>query len=157
MYMKKTLIGGVLVIIVGAYVWWSSSKNAMPVVNTTVPTTDTATTTPIEPAKGSTPPSTKPVSTAQYKDGTYNGSVATSVYGAVQVSVIVSGGKITDVKTLQAPTGGRSGELSVSSTAALRTETLTAQSAKVDIISGATQTSEAFQQSLQVALTAAKA
>jgi uncharacterized protein with FMN-binding domain len=69
------------------------------------------------------------------------------------VQVIVSGGKITDVKALQYPTD-RPQSAYISSVAIpyLHDEVLKAQSAQIDIISGATFTSDSYAQSLQSAL-----
>jgi uncharacterized protein with FMN-binding domain len=90
---------------------------------------------------------------AQYKDGTYTGSVADAYYGNVQVSVTVSGGQITDVKFLQYP-NSHSTSVFINQQAMpyLKEETLKAQNANVQLISGATFTSQAFVQSLQSAL-----
>ena len=104
-------------------------------------------------APAATPP---PTSSANYKDGTYTGQVADAYYGNVQVSVTISGGKITGVKFLQYP-NSHSVSVIINQQAMpyLRQETIKAQSANVQIISGATFTSEAFQQSLQSALSKA--
>jgi uncharacterized protein with FMN-binding domain len=91
--------------------------------------------------------------TGQYKDGTYTGSVADAYYGNVQVQAIVQNGAIADVQFLQYPSdSGTSAGISQRSMPLLKTEAISVQSAKVDIISGATQTSQAFQQSLSAAL-----
>ena len=90
-----------------------------------------------------------------YKDGTYTGDIVYNGYGDVQVAAVVSGGKITDIQFLQMPSGGHSSEVTSVASPMLKQEALQAQSANVDIVSGATQTSEAFMQSLQAALTKA--
>lgn len=92
--------------------------------------------------------------TVKYKDGTYTGnSVAASQYGNIQVKVIISGGKITDVQFLQFPnTPGHTTEVSTSVMPVLKQETIAAQSSNVDLVSGATQTTEGFIQTLQSAL-----
>ena len=64
----------------------------------------------------------------------------------------MSGGQITDVKTLALPSGGRSGQIAAYAAPQLRSEVLTAQSAQVNTVSGATYTSEGYLQSLQSAL-----
>lgn len=102
-----------------------------------------------------TPP---PASAGQYKNGTYKGSVADAVYGSVQVSATISGGTLTSVKLLQYPNApGHTSEVSQFALPQLVQEAISAQSASVDVVSGATQTSEAFQQSLGAALSAAAA
>ena len=76
-------------------------------------------------------------------------------YGPVQVSVTIENGQVTDVTALELPSGGRSGRISEQAEPILRTEALSAQSASIDGVSGATYTSEAYAQSLQAALVAA--
>ncbi len=85
--------------------------------------------------------------------GTFSGSSASTPFGNVQVEVVVSAGKITDVKALQL-TGPDGRSVSISNYAApiLRSEVLKAQSAKVSSVSGATYTSEGYLKSLQSAI-----
>jgi len=94
--------------------------------------------------------------TGRYKDGTYTGSSADAYYGNVQVSATISGGKITDVKFLQYPnTHQTSVAINQQAMPYLKQEAIQAQGSNVQVISGATFTSQAFQQSLQVALSQA--
>jgi uncharacterized protein with FMN-binding domain len=91
--------------------------------------------------------------TASYKDGTATGSVITTRYGDVQMEVTISGGVIVDVTALQLPDrDGRSRSIASQAEPILREEALTAQSANIDLLSGATYTSDAYAQSLQSAL-----
>lgn len=84
---------------------------------------------------------------------TYTGPVVENPYGPVQVSVTEQRGKIVDVKALQMPTEHQlSQEISEQVAPMLRTEALQAQSAEINVISGATYTSESFASSLQAAL-----
>ncbi len=101
------------------------------------------------------PPAPKP--TGQYVDGQYTGSVADAYYGNIQVQVTISGGKITDVAFLQYPSD-RSYSRYVNGQAMpyLKAEAIQSQNANVDIVSGATDSSQAFQQSLASALAQAK-
>ncbi len=90
---------------------------------------------------------------SNYKDGTYTGASENTVYGNVQISVVVSGGKITDINFLQMPDSeGHSQEVTAFAEPLLKQVTLQKQSAQIDFVSGATQTSEGYQQSLQAAL-----
>ena len=74
-------------------------------------------------------------------------------FGPVQVQVVMNGQKITDITALQLPSDRRrSQEISSYAEPILRTEALQAQSAKIDIVSGATYTSDGYAQSLQSAL-----
>lgn len=96
--------------------------------------------------------------TGQYKDGTYTGSVTDAYYGNVQVSAIVSGGKISSVSFLQYPdTHSESVMINRQAMPYLQQEAIQAQNAQVQIVSGATFTSQAFIQSLSAALSQAKA
>jgi uncharacterized protein with FMN-binding domain len=90
------------------------------------------------------------------RDGTVTGQLIDMRYGPVQVEVTIAGGRITDVTALQLPEGGRSGRISSFAEPNLRSEVLTAQSATIDIVSGATYTSDAYAQSLQSALDQAR-
>ncbi|PZE23912.1 MULTISPECIES: FMN-binding protein [unclassified Curtobacterium] len=96
-------------------------------------------------------------STATFTDGTFTGSTVSTQYGDVQVQVTVSGGKITAVTPLHL-TDAEQRSVMISEQAAplLEDEVLSAQSADVDTISGATYTSDAYLQSLQAALDEAR-
>jgi len=118
----------------------TTAANTTPVQTTPLDTTSTASATPAP---------------SSYKDGNYTGTAVDNGYGIVQVEAIVSGGKLTDVKFLSMPSGGHSSEVAAFAEPQLLNEALTKQSAKVDIVSGATQDSEAFAQSLQAALSQA--
>jgi uncharacterized protein with FMN-binding domain len=80
------------------------------------------------------------------------GDTVQTRYGPVQVRLAVSGSGITGVDVLQYPSGGHNQELSSYALPILVQETLDAQSAQVDMVSGATYTSAGYQQSLQSAL-----
>jgi uncharacterized protein with FMN-binding domain len=80
------------------------------------------------------------------------GSSVAMPYGNVQVAVTFTGTKITSVQTLRAPNGGRSGQINGYATPILGQEAVAAGSAKIDSVSGATYTSEAYMQSLQSAI-----
>ncbi|MFA6278713.1 MAG: FMN-binding protein [Candidatus Paceibacterota bacterium] len=122
-----------------------TSNTTQPIAAQNVPT-QTATTTTQSP---------KPL--GLYRDGTYVGTPADAYYGTVQVQAIIQNGKIADVKFLQHPSD-RSTSVAVNNYAMpiLIREAIVAQNARVDTASGATFTSEAFQQSLASALTQAK-
>jgi len=96
--------------------------------------------------------------TVAYKDGTYTGSAVDVIYGNVQVKVTISGGKISDVQFLDYPKDrSHSVQLSTMAMPILTQEAIQAQSANVNTVSGATETSGGFSQSLQTALNQAKA
>ena len=87
---------------------------------------------------------------------TYSGSVAQTRWGPVQVTITVSDGKITDVAVPTYPSGnGRDQEINAYALPILRQETISAQNADIDAVSGATVTSDGYKESLQAALDAA--
>ena len=95
-------------------------------------------------------------SSSAYRDGTYTGASEDAYYGNVQVAVTVSGGKITNVKFLQYPNDrNTSVMINMQAMPYLTQEAIQAQSAQVDGVSGATQTSRAFIESLRSALSQA--
>ena len=105
-----------------------------------------------------TPTPTSGTTTAAYRDGTVQGPVISTRYGDVQVQVTISGGAITDVTALELPSrDGRSQRIASIAEPILRQEALTAQSARIDLLSGATYTSDGYARSLQSALDAARA
>jgi uncharacterized protein with FMN-binding domain len=84
---------------------------------------------------------------------TYSGSVAQTRWGPVQVTITVSGGKITDVAIPIYPNGNpRDEEINAYALPVLTQETLSTQSADIDTVSGATVTSDGYKESLQAAL-----
>jgi uncharacterized protein with FMN-binding domain len=101
-------------------------------------------------------PSTAGSSTSPVKSSssaTYTGSAETTRYGVVQVQVTVSGKKITNVSFVQLTAfDGRSEQINSAAAPILLQETLSAQSAHVDSVSGASYTSEGYLASLQSAL-----
>jgi uncharacterized protein with FMN-binding domain len=86
---------------------------------------------------------------------TYTGNLVSTQFGDVQVQITVTDGAITDVQALALPVGGHSGQISNIVAPMLRNEALAAQSASIDVISGATYTSRGYATSLQAALDAA--
>jgi uncharacterized protein with FMN-binding domain len=138
--MKKFLIGIVVVAVFVAYILYERSAQNVIITN------GNSTTTSIESS-----------STSKFKDGTYTGPVADAFYGPMQVQVIIQGGKISDIKFLQYPNHlGHTSEVSASALPILKQEAIQSQSANVDTISGATQTTDGFKQSLEGALSLAR-
>ena len=84
---------------------------------------------------------------------TYTGDAVQTRWGPVQVQISVSGGRVTEVTTLQYPSGNpRDEEINAYALPVLRESALAAQSADIDLVSGATVTSEGYVGSLQSAL-----
>ncbi|MDX6639665.1 MAG: hypothetical protein QOF12_676 [Solirubrobacteraceae bacterium] len=103
------------------------------------------------PTAGSTASSTTSTSTKGNK--TFDGAVESNQYGNVQVRITVAGGKIVDVSAEQLPQGDpRSAQISSYAEPQLRQEALTAQSASINTVSGASYTSAGYQASLQSAI-----
>jgi uncharacterized protein with FMN-binding domain len=81
------------------------------------------------------------------------GEVVNGPYGPSQVAVTLSGSKITKVTVLQhTDDGANSQQIDGNALPKLTAETLTAQSAKIDAVSGASYTSAGYIKSLQSAL-----
>ena len=92
-------------------------------------------------------------STTAATGGTVTGEVAQTRWGPVQVQLAIESGRITGVTVLQYPNGnGRDREINADALPILTQQTLTAQSADIDMVSGATVTSEGYLTSLQSAL-----
>lgn len=120
------------------------------------PTTDATTSDTTSPtAPASAPPSTTaPASTRR----TATGPDVPNRFGDVQVRVTMSGGRLVEVAAVVLPTDRpRSAQISQQAAPILRSEALAAQSANIDIVSGATYTSESYARSLQGAIDAARA
>jgi len=88
--------------------------------------------------------------------GTFTGDAVDTRYGPVQVQITVSGGRITAAQTLQVPQeSSRDVRINSAAVPILNDETVQAQSAQIDTVSGATYTSEGYTRSLQSAIDAA--
>ncbi|MEU0913701.1 FMN-binding protein [Streptomyces althioticus] len=110
-------------------------------------------------AAGGAPPAAESVQggARPIGDGTVTGDAAQTQYGAVQVRLTVSGGKITRAEAVQAPKGGQSDQVTSNAVPRLNQAAVQAQSADIDAVSGATYTSAGYQESLQSALDKARA
>lgn len=118
---------------------------AAAVVNTPVPTWTSAR------ASIATAPATRTPAQGAYKDGSYTGT-GNSRRGGFDVAVTVHGGRITDVQIMRAFT-----QYPASRVAALPGQVVARQSARVDNVSGATYSAQAFQQAVAAALARATA
>ena len=84
---------------------------------------------------------------------TVTGSVAQTQWGPVEVQLRVSNRKITRVSVLQYPNGnGKDQEINSQALPILTQETVSKQSANIDMVSGATVTSNGYIESLQSAI-----
>lgn len=81
------------------------------------------------------------------------GDVADTQYGPVQVRITVSGGKVTAADAVKAPdSDANSRQIAAGAIPKLNQAAVTAQSAQIDAVSGASYTSEGYITSLQSAL-----
>jgi uncharacterized protein with FMN-binding domain len=87
----------------------------------------------------------------------YNGKLVATKYGPIQVRITVSAGKITDITAVATPAGSpRTEKINADALPQLRARALSAQSADIDTVSGATYTSAGYRESLQAAITSAR-
>lgn len=104
-------------------------------------------------ASSSAAPSAAPSSSAAATSADYTGQAVETRYGTVQVKVSVRSRKITDVSFVQLTSfDGRSEQINAEAGPILLQQTLSAQSAQIDGVSGATYTSQGYEESLQSAL-----
>ena len=84
---------------------------------------------------------------------TYDGAVASTRWGDVQVRITVTNGKVTASEAIAYPNGnGHDQQINAYAIPILNQEAVAAQSAKISMVSGATVTSQGYLQSLQSAL-----
>lgn len=147
--MKKIILSLSVIAAFGLYVWHARTdqEGGKVAANTTLPQKSA--------------PSTATVATtttsAAYKDGSYTGSTADAYYGNIQVRAVISGGKLTNVEFLQYPNDHHESRLiNEQAMPLLKQEAIQAQTAQVDGVSGATDTSQAFIESLNAALNQAR-
>jgi uncharacterized protein with FMN-binding domain len=116
------------------------------------PTTSPATTTPADEG-ASNPAPTTPTTVAPSGARTATGNVTQYRYGELSVTVTERNGRISDLEMASlSETDSRSVAIDDQAIPQLRQEVLTAQSANIDGVSGATFTSEAYATSVQSAL-----
>ncbi len=117
-------------------------------------------TTAAEAGTSATSASTSSASTTSYASTTsssasqtYTGDAVQTRYGTVQVQASVSGSTITDVTAIASPNGDHeSAQISAYAIPQLQQQAVAAQSASISGVSGASYTSQGFEQSLQSAL-----
>lgn len=108
------------------------------------------------PRATATVPAPTATASGAYRDGSYAGSQADANWGTVQVLAVITNGQISDVQFSQFPNHrNRSKEINSQAMPLLTQEAIQSQQAQVDVVSGATDTSDAFIQSLASALSQA--
>ena len=94
-----------------------------------------------------------PASRRTVRHGTFTGDPIHTPYGTMRVAAVITGGRLTGVTVLRhTDVGGRSLQIDASALPILRSEALSAQTADIDVVSGATYTSRGYARSLQSAL-----
>jgi len=89
----------------------------------------------------------------RYRDGSFTGPAYDTYYGPVQVQVTIQGGRLVAVDVPQYPADRRASQrINSRALPMLESEVISAQSARVNIISGATLTSDAYLRSVNAAL-----
>jgi uncharacterized protein with FMN-binding domain len=84
---------------------------------------------------------------------TYTGDAVSTRFGDVQVQITVANGKITEAEVTQVPwSNGRDQEINSYAVPILNSEAVDAQSSTIDMVSGATFTSQGYIGSLQSAI-----
>jgi uncharacterized protein with FMN-binding domain len=131
----------------------SPATASQPSTSTASPTTSSPATSSPAPSSTSAGSSASAGGTGSAKSVSYTGSVAQTRWGPVQVEITVKAGKVTDVTVLQQPDGNpRDVEINDRALPTLIAETKAASSADIDMVSGATVTSDGYLESLQAAL-----
>lgn len=144
--MKKVLIFVIIFLFLGYVIYQNGSLWLLKILSLT--SDSSRNTYSYSSSSGPTPP---------YKDGTYTGNQADAFYGNIQVQTVISNGKISDIQFIQYPNDrARSIAINTLAIPSLKQEAIQAQNANVNIVSGATDSSNAFIQSLSSALSQAK-
>ena len=92
------------------------------------------------------------------KDGTYTGSSTSTRWGDVQVQIVVKSGKINTVNVLSYPNeNDKDKQINSQALPTYKQEALSAQSANIQLVSGASETYKGFTGSLQSAIDKAEA
>ncbi len=104
------------------------------------------------PSSGASPKSAQSTQ-ASSATKTVTGDTADTRYGPVQLQVTFSGKKITSINVLQYPSESfRDQQINSYALPILNQEAIAAQNANIDVVSGATYTSDGYAQSLQSAI-----
>jgi|SRR3954451_11247460 uncharacterized protein with FMN-binding domain len=142
-----------LVLLFGYHTSTSSRAAAGGQSSAVAPVTGNAGTSSDGTSSGTASSGTASSGTATTGSTTVTGDTASTRWGPVQVELTVANGSITDVSVLQYPNGnGKDQQINARALPVLIQETLDAQNANIDMVSGATVTSEGYLESLQSAL-----
>jgi hypothetical protein len=112
----------------------------------------------VNPPAGRTPPGASGAGVTTPSVRTINGQAADTQYGPVQVQLRMRAGRIVAATAITYPQGSDlDRQINSYAIPVLQQETVAAQSAQIDSVSGATFTSDGYVRSLQSALDAAHA
>jgi uncharacterized protein with FMN-binding domain len=151
--MKKTLVIIFAVAILGVLATFTLAPQKPVVGKASTPVITTTTQPSTAQNTVAQPSSNMMAQSGKYKDGTYTGSTESNPYDVVQVKMVVSGGKISDITLAQLTADGRqSNEIVNYAIPRLKNQALSAQSASIDGVSGATYISQSYASSLQAAI-----
>jgi uncharacterized protein with FMN-binding domain len=160
MWLMSTLTG--LVLLFGYHTSTSSSAAAaqggnasitVPAISGTAGTTSSSTTAGGSTSSSSASGATSTTGASSSATTTVTGTAADTRYGPVQVQLTIANGTVTAVKVIEYPNSdGKDQQINARALPILIQETLKAQSAKIDMVSGATYTSNGYETSLQNAL-----
>ena len=93
-----------------------------------------------------------------YKDGVYLGSAEDAHYGIIEVEAVIKNSEISGITFLQYPNDNNTSRyINETAMPILQQEVLKTQTAEVDIVTGASNSSKAFKKSLRIALDKATA
>ncbi|MFK4084964.1 FMN-binding protein [Kribbella sp. NPDC020789] len=128
-------------------------RTTAPAVHAATPTSKPSAS---KPTPKPTPSKPAPSRTTAVAARSVNGDVVETAYGPVRVRITVQGGRITRARAVVHPQGdGTTDQINGYAVPVLDREVVSAQTARIDTVSGATYTSEGYRESLQSALDAA--
>ncbi len=93
-----------------------------------------------------------PLPKRSYRDGSWLGTAEPTRWGDVQVQVTTDNGQLVDITVIQIPNDRRSTSINNAAAPILKAQAIAVQGADLDIVSGATYTSQNYAASLQAAL-----
>lgn len=149
--MKKYALSAFVLVSFAGYAVYTHINSKDSPANASITTSQPTLQTPFSISTSVPTPTTKTTASGNslYKDGEYIGDVTDAFYGNIQVKTVIQSGKITDVQFLQYPRDRNTSiEINQQAMPILKQEAIAAQNTQVDVVSGATQTSRAFIESL---------
>ena len=156
--MKKYLSSLLLIVIFSAYATYRRmAELVVPADPPSRPTQTASDAPPTVPKRQVRNPSIKKPPRGRFRDGIFVGQSADAYYGNVQVQISVQYGTIVDVQLLDNPKNtDTSIRINRRAIPLLAQEAISQQDAPVHVVSGATETSQAFNESLAAAIAQAK-